>query len=54
MSGSVVAAHAVGFPIVSAAIAEFLGIPYPIFAPEKNADVGLIPRAVTVRSRQTS
>lgn len=53
MSGSAVAAHAAGFPIISAAIAEFLGIQYPITAPAKNIDVGLIPRAVVVGGKET-
>lgn len=45
-SGSVVAAHAVGFPIVAAAVAETMGIPYPIHPPMRDIDVGLIPSAV--------
>ena len=52
MSGSVVAAHAAGFPIVSAAVAEFLGIQYPIVAPKRNIDVGLVSRAVIVRNQE--
>lgn len=47
-SGSVVAAHAAGFPIVAAAVAETLGISYPINAPERDIDVGMIPAAMTM------
>jgi carbamoyl-phosphate synthase large subunit len=53
MSGSVAAAHAIGFPIVSAAVAEFLGIQYPIMAPKRNIDVALVSRAVIVRNQET-
>lgn len=52
MSGSVVAAHAVGFPIVSAAIAAALGSEYPLVTPTGNAEVTLISRAVMVRDRE--
>lgn len=47
-SGSVVAAHAAGFPIVAAAVAEVLGISYPIRAPERDIDVGMVPAAMTM------
>lgn len=47
-SGSVVAAHAGGFPIVAAAIAESLGQPYPLKKPSQDIDVGVIPRAVMI------
>ena len=44
-SGSVVSAHAAGFPIVASAIAETLGVSYPLRMPTHNIDVGLVPRA---------
>ncbi len=47
-SGSVVAAHAAGFPIVAAAVAETVGISYPICAPERDIDVGMVPTAMTM------
>ena len=47
-SGSVVAAHAAGFPVVAAAIAETLGTPYPLRAPEQDIDVGMAPRAIVM------
>lgn len=50
MSGSVVAAYAVGFPIVSAAIAAALGSEYPLANPTSNAEVALISRAVMARN----
>ena len=52
MSGSVVAAHAAGFPIVSAAIVAALGSEYPIIAPTNDAEVALISRAVMVRNQE--
>jgi carbamoylphosphate synthase large subunit len=52
MSGSAVAAHVAGFPIVSAAIAEFLGIEYPLVVPKGDIAVSLISRAVIVRSQE--
>lgn len=45
-SGSVVAAHAAGFPVVAAAIAETLGVSYPLQQPAHDIDVGLAPRAI--------
>lgn len=45
-SGSVVAAHAAGFPIVAAAIAAAMGLEYPLTAPSHDVDVGLIPAAM--------
>jgi carbamoyl-phosphate synthase large subunit len=47
-SGSVVAAHAAGFPVVAAAIAETLGTPYPLRAPERDIDVGMAPCAIVM------
>lgn len=47
-SGSVVAAHAAGFPVVAAAIAETLGTPYPLQAPQRDIDVGMAPRAIVM------
>lgn len=47
-SGSVVAAHAAGFPIVASAIAETLGISYSISAPERDIDIGMVPAAMTM------
>jgi len=51
MSGSVVVAHTIGFPIVSAAIAVALGSEYPTITVTRNAKVTLISRAVMVRSQ---
>lgn len=45
-SGSVVAAHVAGFPIMASAIAETLGTPYPLQAPVRDIDVGMTPRAI--------
>lgn len=45
-SGSVVAAHVAGFPVMAAAIAETLGQPYPLSAPTRDIDVGMVPRAI--------
>ena len=45
-SGSVVAAHAAGFPIVSAAIAAALHIDYPMNSVVRAVEVAMIPRAV--------
>ena len=47
-SGSVVAAHAAGFPVVAAAIAETLGQAYPLQAPQLDIDVGMVPRAIVM------
>lgn len=47
-SGSVVAAHVAGFPIVAAAVAETLGLPYQIDPPARDIDVGLVPSAMTM------
>jgi carbamoylphosphate synthase large subunit len=46
MSGSVSASHAAGFPVVAAAIAELLGISYPMLSPTKDIEIGLISRGV--------
>lgn len=46
MSGSAVASHAAGFPIVSAAIAAAVGVDYPIGRVTEQIEVNLIPRAV--------
>jgi len=54
MSGSVVVAHTIGFPIVSAAIAVALGLEYPTIALTSNATVTLISRAVMVRNQDLS
>lgn len=45
-SGSVVAAHAAGFPIVAAAIAERLGQLYPLAVPTSDIEVAVVPRVV--------
>lgn len=47
-SGSVVAAHAAGFPVVAAAISETLGVPYPLKAPMQDVEVGVIPHAAVM------
>lgn len=47
-SGSVVAAHVAGFPVVASAIAETLGTPYPLTAPFQDIDVGLAPRSIVM------
>ncbi len=47
-SGSVVAAHAAGFPVVAAAIAETLGQVYPLQAPQRDIEVGMVPRAIVM------
>lgn len=44
-SGSVVAAHAAGFPIVAAAIAETLGHEYLLNSPKHDIDIGMAPGA---------
>ncbi len=49
-SGSLVAAHAAGYPILAAAISEKLGQPYPLKAPKQGVEVSLIPRAVVLPS----
>lgn len=47
-SGSAVAAHAAGFPIVACAIAETLGYTYPLQVPDRDIHVGMIPRATVL------
>jgi carbamoyl-phosphate synthase large subunit len=47
-SGSVVASHAAGFPVVAAAIASKLGLDYPLSAPVRNLDIAVVPRAIAV------
>jgi carbamoylphosphate synthase large subunit len=49
-SGSVVASHAAGFPIVAVAIADKLGFSYPMQMPVFDIDVGMAPRAIRMRS----
>lgn len=50
-SGSAVAAHAAGYPIVAAAIAEHLGRSYPLEAPTQDIDIIVVPRATAVMAR---
>ncbi len=45
-SGSVAAAHAAGYPIMAVAVAETLNIPYPIVAPIKEIDLGVVPAVI--------
>lgn len=47
-SGSVVAAHAAGYPIVAAAIAQKLGRDYPLVPPRRDIEVIVMPRAVAL------
>jgi len=44
-SGSIVAAHAARFPVMSFAIAETLGIDYPLAVPETDVVIGVAPCA---------
>ncbi len=49
-SGSVAAAHAAGYPVMAAVIAQKLKIDYPLKAPERDIDVGVIPRTMALPS----
>jgi len=52
-SGSVVASHAAGFPIVAAAIAESLGKSYPLSIPEEDIEIGMAPCAIKMVNNTT-
>jgi carbamoyl-phosphate synthase large subunit len=53
-SGSVCSAHAAGFPIVAAAIAEKLRISYPLNVPTGNVCVGVVSRATVMAQSESS
>jgi carbamoyl-phosphate synthase large subunit len=48
MSGSVSAAHSAGFPIVSLAIANMLGVIYPFNQPTTSKEINVFPKCVVV------